>query len=329
MDVPWQLARTIARQEGMVSRQQLSDAGITRSALRHVVEKARWRVVHPRVYCTHSGPLSDRARCWAAVLHAGGGACVSDETAAWVHRWKEAPREVHIVVARQQRVRAPTGVVVHRRTIGPDDVTTVNGLPVTRPVRTLLDLIDRADTADDAFAVLAIAVQSRKVPPSPLAHRIASLPRLRWRRQLLKALPHVADGSHSPLELAFVRLLERHHLRPGRRQAAVGQMRVDMLYDDTVSDDVRRGDEVRGEVVVELDGKPYHDGAEGRFRDRRRDNAHAVQRRFTLRYGWRDVVGDPCGVAREVADLTGQILRKCRDCHASPRTKLVAAHTGR
>jgi very-short-patch-repair endonuclease/predicted transcriptional regulator of viral defense system len=299
--IPRHLARTIARQEGIVSREQLAAAGITRSALRHAVATDRWRVVHPRVYCTHRGPLGERARCWAAVLHAGHGACVSDETAAWIHRWREVPPAVHVVVARQQRVRAPGGVVVHRRDLEPDDVTTVNGLPVTRPMRTLLDLMGRAGTADEAFAVLGKAVQSRSVSPSLLADRIASMPRLRRRRVLLTSLTHVADGSHSPLELAFVRTLQRHGVRLGRRQAAVGPMRVDMLYDDD-------------DVAVELDGKQYHDSADGRFRDRRRDNAHAVQRRFTLRYGWRDVVGDPCAVAREVAGLTGQVVRECRDC---------------
>jgi hypothetical protein len=60
----------------------------------------------------------------------------------------------------------------------------------------------------------------------------------------------------------------------------------------------------RWRLVIELDGREAHpDWA--RFRDRRRDNAVAVAGDVTLRYGWRETVSDPCGVAAEVV----QVLR--------------------
>jgi very-short-patch-repair endonuclease len=52
-------------------------------------------------------------------------------------------------------------------------------------------------------------------------------------------------------------------------------------------------------LVVELDGRLGHEGA-GRFRDMRRDNWATVEGEATLRYGFTDVAGYPCLVARQV-----------------------------
>ncbi len=68
-------------------------------------------------------------------------------------------------------------------------------------------------------------------------------------------------------------------------------------------------------VVIELDGRAAHP-EEWRWRDIRRDNASAAGGQQTLRYGWADMTGRPCGVAAEVgAVLTGHgwdgRLRRC------------------
>lgn len=52
-------------------------------------------------------------------------------------------------------------------------------------------------------------------------------------------------------------------------------------------------------LVVELDGRAWHDG-EARDRDRRRDNQTIVAGRRTLRYGWADINARPCATAAEV-----------------------------
>jgi hypothetical protein len=54
-----------------------------------------------------------------------------------------------------------------------------------------------------------------------------------------------------------------------------------------------------GALVVELDGREAHPTDQA-FRDLRRDNQVTVTGRTVLRYGWRDVVGEPCAVAAQV-----------------------------
>ena len=104
-------------------------------------------------------------------------------------------------------------------------------------------------------------------------------------------LVDVAEGAQSPLELKYLRDVERAHALPvGSRQVRVAGQRViwvDVDYDEFTT-------------RVELDGRLGHQG-EGRFRDRRRDNRAVVGRVWSLWYGYAETFGTPCDVAVEVA----------------------------
>jgi very-short-patch-repair endonuclease len=108
---------------------------------------------------------------------------------------------------------------------------------------------------------------------------------------LLAALADVAAGAHSPLELRYLRDVERAHGLPsGSRQHAV--VRSGGRY----FDDVRYPEYG---VTVELDGRVAHPD-EACWRDMRRDNSSVLAGRRVLRYGWADVAGRPCAVAAQV-----------------------------
>lgn len=76
-------------------------------------------------------------------------------------------------------------------------------------------------------------------------------------------------------------------------------------------------------LIVELDGREAHPADEA-FRDMRRDNETTLSGRTTLRYGWRDVVGEPCVAAGQVALARQQrgwpgSLRRCgANCSIPP-----------
>jgi hypothetical protein len=112
----------------------------------------------------------------------------------------------------------------------------------------------------------------------------------------MERLGDLAAGAQSPLELRYLKDVERAHgLPPGVRQRRLAGRTVRWIDVDLEEFGVR----------VELDGRVGH-VEEGAFRDRVRDNAATVSGRATLRYGWVDVVGSPCAVAAEVA----QVLRR-------------------
>jgi very-short-patch-repair endonuclease len=78
-------------------------------------------------------------------------------------------------------------------------------------------------------------------------------------------------------------------------------------------------------VIVELDGPEAHP-PDGAFRNMRRDNDSAVAGDTTLRYGWRDVVGDPCGVAAQVGAVLslGGWVGRPRQCGPACTVKRLA-----
>ncbi|MFZ0529608.1 MAG: DUF559 domain-containing protein, partial [Propionicimonas sp.] len=99
----------------------------------------------------------------------------------------------------------------------------------------------------------------------------------------------VAAGVDSPLELRYLRDVERAHGLPraARRERPAHRFRSDAWYREYG-------------VIVELDGALYHRGL-ARSTDMTRDNLHRLNGLITLRFAWTHVVGDPCGVARQVA----------------------------
>jgi hypothetical protein len=140
---------------------------------------------------------------------------------------------------------------------------------------------------------------------------------VRWRRDLVDALSETRAGVHSPLELRYLRDVERRHgLPPGDRQVLVisGSRRqyLDVRYSDYG-------------VIVELDGVSAHP-AESRQADARRDNANTLSGNQTLRYGWVPVAYHACEVALEVANLLRQ-----RGWRGAPRpcAKACPVATGR
>ena len=85
--------------------------------------------------------LGVAGRRWAAVLACGDGAVISHWSAgaAWRIRPSSSER-IDVSVGRTGRVRRP-GIRLHcRRSLTAADVTRLDGLPITTPARTVLDL---------------------------------------------------------------------------------------------------------------------------------------------------------------------------------------------
>lgn len=99
------------------------------------------RLVHPNVYVHTSAPFTTETRMHAAVLACGSDAFLSHRAgAAWlgypsVRRFKPEVTTPHLDLPRI------SGIDIHRtRRFHPRDVTVVNGLRVSSPGRTALDL---------------------------------------------------------------------------------------------------------------------------------------------------------------------------------------------
>ncbi len=150
-----------------------------------------------------------------------------------------------------------------------------------------MDLASDGDE-NEAIGLMTTALGRRLTSPARLTSVLDRRLRVPNRHFLTAVLRDAADGADSPLELRYLRTVERAHGLPtGERQVQRGRTRMDVLYR-------------RWRLVVELDGRLGHSGAD-RFRDLERDNSATGDGLSTLRYGSADVYGRPCDVAAQVA----------------------------
>ncbi|MGL4832407.1 MAG: hypothetical protein ACRCWS_07550 [Propionibacteriaceae bacterium] len=140
------------------------------------------------------------------------------------------------------------------------------------------------------FALLSNALHRRKTTPRRMLAELELYPRTRQRRLLRELLGDVSLGIDSTLEAHFFRDGEQAHGLPrAHRQVRTGKgRRLDVLYDCG--------------LIIELDGQLGHTGADV-AKDRQRDNDHLLQGALTLRYGWTEILSDPCRVAAEISAL--------------------------
>lgn len=308
------LAELLRRQAGVAARPQLLATGLADHDLRRLVRQRRLVPVHPGVYVEHTGPLTWLQRAWAAVLAVDGALCGESALRAADgpgRRGHDDAAPIRVAVDRARNVVAPDDVVVHHVAGLADRVLQNASPPRVRVEDALLDVAARSRTDLRAIALLADAVQSRLTTADRLAATLSARRRIGRRALLAGALADIADGTCSVLEWEYLRRVERAHRLPRPRRQAPGAAARPTLRDI---------DYPEFGLVVELDGRLFHDSAASRAADLERDLDSAVaERRRTVRLGWGQVVDRPCATAGKVAALlaaggwAGQLL-PCPDC---------------
>jgi len=145
------------QQSGYFDVDQAREHGVSRQLLSHHVRQGRFERVRRGLYRVRGFPSSQHDEMrekWMAVGRDK--AVLSHESAlALLDLSDNVPDEVHLLVPRRYRgLRRPSGVVIHTR---PDDekVSTVwrDGLPLTAPARTLVDVVGELQPEQAAMAV--------------------------------------------------------------------------------------------------------------------------------------------------------------------------------
>ncbi len=283
-------------QAGVISRKQALERGLTPNDLRRMIRCRDLTFVHPGVYVSHTGPLTWLQRAWAAVL--------ALEPAALSHssalRAADGPgrrgedSRIHVAVDRGRNVVAPAGVNLHRMSSFDDRVQWNCSPPRVRIEAALLDRAAEAANDFAAIEVLADGVQSRRTTAARVSGALSGRARIARRDFLEGVLADLAKGTCSVLEHGYLTRVERpHRLAVARRQvraSARGPVYRDVEY------------RAQG-LVVELDGRLFHDSASARDSDLDRDLDAAVDRLFTVRIGWGQVFDRPCATAHRIGKL--------------------------
>jgi hypothetical protein len=311
-DILVNLTTLTRSQDGVITRTQLFGWGASDEMIENQLRARRWQRIHRGVYATFTGPLPFATQVGAALLRVGPEAVASHETAAYLDGLVDEPGDViHITAPASRRIRGQlSGLTVHYAERLPISRHPARTPPRTRIEDTVLDLIGRAASVEDVATWVTRLCQRRLSTPDRLAACLVRRKKIRWRREIEAMVASVAEGAQSPLEVRYLRYVERPHGVPsGERNQRWAGRRV-IWIDINVS---------RYQTRIELDGRIGH-VEEGAFRDRRRDNAATVSGHGTLRYGYGDIFGDPCGVAAEVATVLNSrgwrgTLRRCgRSC---------------
>ena len=251
---PAQLRGRVFRGSHQVALGRLTPAQLRSSA---------WRRLFPDVYACSSLPVTHLRRARAVAVLLLPGAVLSGRSAAvlWGVDLAGPEDPVECTLAVERRAGAVRGVHVTRRRLPHDDVVRRNGVLVTSPLRTALDLA-RIQPPDEAVVAVDQFLRSRLVTLDGVRAAAAALtgPGCRWIRRAVER----ADGlAGSPQETRLRLLL---HRSPLPRPVAQYEVRDDRGFVAAV--DFGWPDR---KVAVEYDGA-WHGEAQQVGKDRRRLN---------------------------------------------------------
>jgi predicted transcriptional regulator of viral defense system len=189
------LIEVATTQAGYFTTTQARDCGYSYALLSHHAATGRFVRAKRGLYRLRDYPSSLHEDVMAAWLAAGPQAVVSHESALDILGVGDSiPNRIHITVPRSKRgSHRPRGVVIHtsERPPDPEDVVLRNGIRVTAPVRTIMD-VARAGLGPDLVSNAARQIISRGLATSEQMRSAANLQGGRvWR--MIRELP--AEGT--------------------------------------------------------------------------------------------------------------------------------------
>ncbi len=291
----------LERQSGVISRRQATAAALKPHDIQRLVRRREWVRVYAGVYVTHTGELTWLQCAWAGVLFAAPAALCGDSairaTDGPGKRDRGGDSRIHVAIDRKRAVAEPPGVRIHQLPGLAERVQWNLSPPRVRIEHALIDVASQKPREADAIATLADAVQARRTTAQRILDTLAARRRVPRRKFLADVLQDIAAGTCSVLEHGYLDRVERPHGLPvGARQPEAwsgGRILRDVEY-------VGLG------VVVELDGRLFHDTAASRDRDLDRDLDAVVEGRQTIRLGWGQVFERACHTAARIGRLLQQ-----------------------
>jgi very-short-patch-repair endonuclease len=266
------------RQQGVVTLVQLRACGFTDDAVRGLVARGELRRLHRGVYFLGSVLLPHSAE-FAAALACGPGAAVSHRSGLFLYDvLPHVPGVIHVTVPSRHQ-RNTKGVVVHESgSLRPYELRERHGIPVTAPIRTLIDFAGSCgdDELERAVAeAFALGLTNRDAV-------LRGVEGHRGRRGVARLAALLDGGSprrtRSRPERRLLAALRRAHLPEPETDVRLGRWTVDFLWRDAG-------------LVVEVDAYSTHSSPWAFERDRRKD-AELTARGLTVQRFTAEMVRD-------------------------------------
>ncbi|MBS1846177.1 MAG: DUF559 domain-containing protein [Actinobacteria bacterium] len=282
-----------------MTRDQLTRLGLTRHGIQHRIARGRLHPVRRGIYAVGRPGLTPQGRWMAAVLVCGGPgvAALSHSSAAALFKiGVERVAGIEVSTVSTARIRPP-GIKVHRRPSLRDGWWGYyEGIPVTSPVQTLIDLatrhdarrMERAMNEADHLGLVATDDLRRALDQHPGEPGVARL------RAIIDRATF--RYTRSDLEQAFLPLAKRAGLEMPRTSVWLNGHEVDFHFLDLG-------------LVVEADSLTYHRTAAEQKKDHERDQAHTAAGLWTLRFTHGQIRFEPESVVRTLRATAAHRLR--------------------
>jgi very-short-patch-repair endonuclease len=267
------------RQRGLVTAEQLRTVGVNDRTIRRWLRSGRLHRLRRGVYLVGHSVAPEGAAEMAAVLACGAGSVISHQSAARLFelrafvRWDEAI--VVTLVGRCDPGRK-AGIRVHRvLSLDRRDIRVLEGIPVTAPARTLLDLagVLPFHELERSFADARARGLVRSRDLRTVIERYPRRPGSKSLRRLLE-LDSRGGPSRSEAERKMRRLVSRAELPSPQMNMRVAGVEVDFVWR-------------KHRVIVEVDGFAYHSGRDAYENDRDRDARVVAAGYPVTRVTWR------------------------------------------
>ena len=279
-----------------MDRLQLIALGLSRKAIRKRCAAGRLFEIYRGVYAVGHPLLTAKGRYRAAVLACGDRAVSSHRCAAYLlglQLW--VPTRIEVTVPRGRRKRPP-GIEVHEsRSLPPEEVTTVDGIPCTSWARTIVNVAAAARERE----VDRMIERSMILRVFDLREIQAALATAGGRagtgtvRRLLARFGDEPPPTRTELERRFLDLVRAAGLPEPVVNATVEGHEVDFHWP-------------AAKLIVETDGRATHDTAYGFESDRGRDLDLELADWRVIRITWRQITEEP---HRVIAVLRARLSR--------------------
>jgi len=287
-----QLRTLLAEHDGVVTRRQALDAGLSGSAIGRLTDSGAWTRVGNGVYFAADRTMSHRARMRIACARVGARSVLSGPSAAWWHRVEpRPPRTITVTAPRARHAANLPGVQIVLRDLASEDVVERAGLRVTSIPLTVLE-----GAVATGSKVLDSALLRNQVSLEQLIAAHRRYPGRRGATVSERMLTAAASGARSEAERILVRLLRRSRIGGWVANQAVCGYPVDVMF-------------AEAKVIVEIDGMAFHSDADAFQHDRTRQNVLVANGWTILRFTWSDLAERPEHVVAQVRAIVSRVSR--------------------
>lgn len=297
------LAALYVGQCGVFSRLQALAQGFDDDAIARRIRSGEWVREAPGVYGVRWFPdLPDR-RLWVAYLAVGPTAVVSHECAAARRGFGSVPQDRLVLTSGRGSHHRVAGATVHQLLdVLPHHIVIEDGFRITTIPRTIVDCAATV-SAVRLERMVEHGIRRKLVTTKEIRDVVGDVARrgkpgmAKLGRALSKFGPGTVVGDTVLEKLLLVAVLGAGNPmpvpqfpHPGRHP---GKGRVDFAYPDL-------------KVILEADGRPWHERIADVARDRQRDNEAARAGWVTLRFMYEELEGDPADVGAAVAETLAE-----------------------